>query len=83
MVNATVLRIRLRSFSAHETSFLARVASARTRIVRSLRALWCTMNGGHYRVLHVEPSRVALRCVGCGHETPGWEIGRAPGRASR
>lgn len=75
MANATVLRLRLRGVYAHERSLSAFTTSALARVTRTLRVLWCTLNGGHYRVLHVEPSRMALRCVGCGQETPGWEIG--------
>ena len=40
-----------------------------------LRSLWCRVNGGHYKVLHTAPDRLALRCVACGHMSPGWEVG--------
>lgn len=40
-----------------------------------LRSTWCVINGGHYKVLHTEPDRLALRCVACGHTSPGWEVG--------
>jgi hypothetical protein len=40
-----------------------------------LRSTWCVINGGHYKVLHTEPERLALRCVACGHTSPGWEVG--------
>ena len=33
------------------------------------------MNGGHFKVLHTEPTRLALRCVACGHTSPGWTVG--------
>jgi hypothetical protein len=33
------------------------------------------INGGHYKVLHTEPEKLALRCVACGHMSPGWEVG--------
>jgi hypothetical protein len=33
------------------------------------------VNGGHYKVLHTAPDRMALRCVACGHTSPGWEVG--------
>jgi len=38
------------------------------------RRLICMVTG-HTTVLHFEPRRLALRCVDCGHETPGWSIG--------
>ena len=40
-----------------------------------LRSTWCVINGGHYKVLHTEPEKLALRCVACGHTSPGWEVG--------
>ena len=30
---------------------------------------------GHDRYLHVDGSRVTLRCVGCKHDSPGWDTG--------
>jgi len=33
------------------------------------------INGGHYKVLHTEPDRMALKCVACGHMSPGWIVG--------
>ena len=47
-----------------------------------LRMTWCVINGGHYKMLHTEPDRLALRCVACGHMSPGWEVG-APRVARR
>lgn len=51
--------------------------SAWKRLVNWFRATWCVMNGGHYKVLHTDPNRMALRCVACGHMSPGWEVGAA------
>jgi hypothetical protein len=45
------------------------------RFMRWLCSIWCVINGGHYKVLHTEPERLALRCVACGHTSPGWEVG--------
>jgi hypothetical protein len=50
-------------------------ASVWGRMVAWLRSAWCVVNGGHYKVLHTEPARLALRCVACGHTSPGWEVG--------
>jgi hypothetical protein len=50
------------------TSLLARFTSC-------LRSGWCRLNGGHFKVLYTEPTRLALRCVACGHTSPGWEVG--------
>ena len=45
------------------------------RLTSWLHSTWCVINGGHYKVLHTEPERMALRCVACGHRSPGWEVG--------
>jgi hypothetical protein len=46
-----------------------------TRFARWVQSTWCVVNGGHYKVLHTEPDRMALRCVACGHMSPGWAVG--------
>ena len=46
-----------------------------TRTMSWLRSTWCVINGGHFKVLHTEPDKLALRCVACGHMSPGWEVG--------
>ena len=46
-----------------------------TRMMSWLRSGWCVINGGHFKVLHTEPDKLALRCVACGHMSPGWEVG--------
>lgn len=56
------------------------VSSLWTWIARNVRSTWCVINGGHYKVLHTEPDRMALRCVACGHMSPGWDVS-APGLA--
>ena len=38
------------------------------------RRLTCAVRG-HRTVLHFEPRRLALRCIECGYETPGWSLG--------
>lgn len=75
MANATVLRLRFRNAHAQAGSPSALIRAGLASAKLTLRTLWCTMNGGHYRVLHTEPSRMALKCVACGHTTPGWDIG--------
>ena len=34
--------------------------------------------GGHDALLHFENERMSLRCVSCGHESPGWELNETP-----
>jgi hypothetical protein len=53
----------------------ASALSAWRRVTRALQSTWCVVNGGHYKVLHTEPDRMALRCVACGHRSPGWAVG--------
>jgi hypothetical protein len=53
----------------------ARAVSLWTRFARWVQSTWCIVNGGHYKVLHTEPERMALRCVACGHMSPGWTVG--------
>jgi hypothetical protein len=53
----------------------ATALSAWRRVTRVLQSTWCVVNGGHYKVLHTEPDRMALRCVACGHTSPGWAVG--------
>jgi hypothetical protein len=37
---------------------------------------------GHDEMLEFDGSRMFLRCVNCGHETPGWDVRRGhPGPA--
>lgn len=42
---------------------------------RRLHSLICGMSG-HDLLLHVEPGRLALRCISCPYETPGWALKR-------
>ena len=50
-------------------------ASALDRFTLWARSALCRLNGGHYKVLHTEPKRMALKCVACGHTSPGWAVG--------
>jgi hypothetical protein len=40
----------------------------------TLKQFFCGLMGGHDRLIYREGSRMSLRCVGCGHETPGWNL---------
>jgi len=53
----------------------AGATTALARLGTWARSTWCRMNGGHFKVLHTEPTRLALRCVACGHTSPGWTVG--------
>jgi hypothetical protein len=39
-----------------------------------LRRLFCRHNES---VTHFENQRMSLLCMTCGHESPGWDVGRA------
>jgi hypothetical protein len=57
------------------TAGLGSAVSLWRRFARWVQSTWCVVNGGHYKVLHTEPERMALRCVACGHMSPGWAVG--------
>jgi hypothetical protein len=42
-----------------------------------IRQTVCGMHG-HDSLLQFEQERMFLKCVSCGHETPGWELNEAP-----
>ena len=46
-------------------------------VLNRLRQMLCGLHG-HDTMLHFEQDRMSLRCVSCGHETPGWELTEAP-----
>ena len=47
------------------------------RAMEMLSQLFCGLRG-HDTLLHFEDERMSLRCVSCGHETPGWELNEVP-----
>ena len=47
------------------------------RMLEQLRRMICGLHG-HDALLHFEEERMSLRCVSCGHETPGWALNEAP-----
>ena len=66
------------------TSVQAQEEGLGVRVVDWLRQAFCAMHG-HDTMLHFQQERMSLRCVSCGHETPGWTLNRSPadGKASR
>ena len=50
------------------------LAEHATRMGTWLRQSLCGVNG-HDKYLHVDGTRVTLRCVTCQHESPGWDTG--------
>ena len=51
--------------------------SLATRVLNQVRQSFCGMHG-HDSFLQFERDRMFLRCVSCGHESPGWAIDRTP-----
>ncbi len=43
------------------------------RVMDRVRQVLCGLHG-HDSMLQFEQDRMYLRCVSCGHETPGWEL---------
>ena len=48
-----------------------------TVVVARVRQMFCGMHG-HDSLLTFEHDRMFLRCVSCGHESPGWELTETP-----
>ncbi len=46
-------------------------------VLHRLRHMMCGLHG-HDALLQFEHGRMFLRCVSCGHETPGWELNETP-----
>jgi hypothetical protein len=46
-------------------------------MVDRVRRLICGLHG-HDNLLQFEEDRMFLKCVSCGHESPGWELTEAP-----
>ena len=42
-------------------------------VLDRVRQVFCGLHG-HDTLLQFEQDRMFLRCVSCGHETPGWEL---------
>ncbi len=46
-------------------------------VMDRVRQMLCGLHG-HDSLLQFEQDRMFLRCVSCGHETPGWELNETP-----
>jgi hypothetical protein len=70
-----------RSIASHEslqtTSGKAQEEGFSGRVMDWLRQTFCSLHG-HDTMLHFQQERMSLRCVSCGHETPGWSLNEAP-----
>ena len=71
----TTISIRLSDHQPLTSGASVSARAAWTRLARWFQSTWCVINGGHYKVLHTAPDRMSLRCVACGHMSPGWEVG--------
>jgi hypothetical protein len=47
------------------------------RVIDRVRQIFCGLHG-HDSMLQFKQDRMFLRCVSCGHETPGWSLDEAP-----
>jgi hypothetical protein len=65
------------SIASHDrmrsTSGEAQSAGFGGRLLIWLRQALCGLHG-HDTMLRFEQERMSLRCVSCGHETPGWQL---------
>ena len=46
-------------------------------MIDRVRQMFCGLHG-HDNLLQFEQERMFLKCVSCGHETPGWSLNEAP-----
>jgi len=65
--------------TSHEglTSVTPHSHAAGLGVMDRVRQMICGLHG-HDTLLAFENHRMSLRCVSCGHETPGWELNEAP-----
>jgi hypothetical protein len=70
------------SLSLESQATTARITDWTSRLRGAVNRTCCVLMGGHWRVLHVSRNHMALRCVGCGDTTTGWQVGR-PARRER
>ena len=69
---------RLASRGAETESETDRVDDGVGAVVAAkVRQMFCGMHG-HDNLLQFERERMFLRCVSCGHESPGWELTETP-----
>jgi hypothetical protein len=54
-------------------------ATVSARVLAWFSALYCGLHG-HDNLMQFGKDRVYLRCVSCGHESPGWALKAAPPR---
>ena len=52
-------------------------ATSVTTVLAWMRQTYCGLHG-HDSYLQFEQDRMFMRCVSCGHETPGWALNEAP-----
>jgi hypothetical protein len=53
-------------------------STAIRRAIDALRRGWCGFWRAHDRLPQFTDGRMFLRCMSCGHETPGWELNEVP-----
>ena len=49
------------------------------RLAAKIRQGVCALHG-HDSLLHFDKGRMSLMCYSCGHESPGWDVGKHAGR---
>jgi hypothetical protein len=55
----------------------AEVEGLGERMLDRIREAFCGLHG-HDNLLQFEQDRMFLKCVSCGHESPGWELNETP-----
>ncbi|MBA2603920.1 MAG: hypothetical protein H0U94_10070 [Acidobacteria bacterium] len=62
-----------RTLTADDAPVAAHTGNVLAWAARRVRQALCGL-GGHDTVRHFEGKRVMMRCISCGHDTPGWEV---------
>jgi hypothetical protein len=63
--------------ASHGAQTLNEADGVGTVVASKVRQIFCGMHG-HDNLLQFERDRMFLRCVSCGHESPGWELTETP-----
>ena len=69
-----------RSIEAHDEPTFRQQPAAEgfgDRMMDRVREVFCGWHG-HDNLLNFAHDRMFLKCVSCGHESPGWELNEAP-----
>jgi len=68
--------------TAHRLETIQQRDGLLSKAALQLRQFVCGLHG-HDSLMHFEQGRMSLLCASCGHETPGWDVKKAPVQRTR